>query len=238
MSTINITIPAYNEETILQTNILKLANFCDKNLNDDWFIVIVNNNSSDTTAEIGKKLVEQNPTKIKLLNLKQNGKGLAIAAGWQNFLADYYIFMDADLATDLQSLPILINKLKQKADIVIGSRRLLNSQVEKGWKRKIFSWGYANLAKFILKLNLKDFACGFKGVNQKIVQQIVPLIQNQEWFWDTELLYLSHQKGFLIQEIPVRWTEIPDKQRGNKLNVFSVTGKYLKAILILRIAAR
>lgn len=236
MATINITIPAYNEEVILQTNVLKLADFCNKHLTDNWFIVIVNNNSSDATAEIGKKTAEQNPTKIKLLNLKQNGKGLAIAAGWQNFPADYYIFMDADLATDLQSLPILINELKKETDLVIGSRRLPNSQVEKSWKRKIFSWGYANLAKFLLNLNLKDFACGFKGVNQKIKQQIVPQIKNQEWFWDTELLYLSHQKGFLIQEIPVRWTEIPDKKRGNRLNVFSVTWKYLRAILKLRIS--
>ena len=237
MSKINITIPAYNEEAVLKNNIINLASFCDTNLTDDWLIVIANNNSNDSTALIGENLIKQNP-KINLLNLTQKGKGLAIKAGWEIFSADYYVFMDADLATNLEALPRLIENLKQGNDVTIGSRKLKQSKTQRSPIRKIVGWGYREVIRILLNLKLTDFACGFKGINEKTKQTILPKIKDREWFFDTELLYLAQQQGLKIKEIPVQWTETPDLRRKNNLNVFSVGLKYLKAILICRITRR
>jgi len=232
MSVINITIPAFNEEAILKNNILKLANFCAKNLTDDWFIIVANNNSKDSTPKICEGL-NKNNSKIICLNLNKQGKGLAIQTGWQNWPADYYIFMDADLSTSLEGLPRLIAELKKNNDLVIGSRTLRESQTKRSLLRKIVSYTFRLIIRQSLKLKLTDFACGFKGASQKIIETIVPQIKNQEWFWDTELLYLANQNGLKIKEIPVQWTETPDIKRKNSLNIFSVSLKYLKAILLV-----
>ena len=225
MSRINITIPAYNEDATLKDNVFKLVDFCNKNLPDEWFITIVNNKSTDRTAKIGRELTKQNPQRIKYIETIQKGKGLAIKTGWQSFSADFYIFMDADLATNLEALPRLITELKNGPDIVSGSRKLKDSQTQRSLSRKVISKGCDWLIKHLLSLKLTDFACGFKGINKKTKERILPLIQNQEWFFDTELLYLANQKGLKIKEIPVQWTEIPDKRRKSSLNIFSVSLK-------------
>ncbi len=237
MTKINITIPAYNEETVLKNNALKLAKFCAQNIFDDWLIVISDNNSTDATPQICQNLTLQNH-KIKCLNLKQKGKGLAIKSGWKAFPADYYIFMDADLSTNLEALPQLLKELKNGADIATGSRLLKDSKTSRSFTRNLISRIFRIIVRLFLKLKLTDFACGFKGVNQTIITKIVPLTQNQEWFWDTEMLYLADKNGLKIKEIPVQWTETPDKKRQNSLNIFFVAYKYLKAISILRITRR
>ncbi len=223
---INITIPCYNEEKLLAKNMLLLFSFCQKNLTkDQWEIVIVNNNSTDKTAVIGKKLAE----KIKEINyifLPQKGKGRAIKAGWQAFPADIFIFMDADLATDLSALPRLIQEIKNKADLAIGSRFHPQSQTKRKLSRKIFSWGYSQLRKILLHSRLQDTPCGFKAINQKTWQTIVPLIQNQEWFFDSELVLLAEKKGFIIKEIPIKWEDLREKNDKSKIKVLPLIKEY------------
>lgn len=238
MSRLNITIPVFNEEAVLEDNILKLTDFCFKNLNDEWFIVIANNNSTDSSGQISENLANCLPKKIKFINASKKGKGLAIKTGWEKFDADYYIFMDADLATDLRALPELIKELKSGNDIAIGSRRLKGSKTTRSLLRQIVSFFYKIISRFVLNLDFSDLACGFKGITQNTQRQIIPNIKNQEWFFDTEMLYLANQNGLKIKEIPIQWTETPNKRRKNGLNIFSVSFKYLKAILILRITGR
>ncbi|MCX6778941.1 MAG: glycosyltransferase [Candidatus Magasanikbacteria bacterium] len=222
-----------NEEAVLKNNLLKLANFCTENLTDDWFIVIANNNSQDSTPKICAEMNKENK-KINCLNLDKQGKGLAIQTSWQTLPADYYIFMDADLSTNLEALPSLINELKKNNDIVIGSRTLEGSLAKRSFTRRLVSSAFRLIIRSTLSLKLTDFACGFKGVNQRIVEKVLPQINNQEWFWDTELLYLASKQGYRIKEIPVQWTETPDKNRKQSLNILSVSLKYLKAILLVR----
>ena len=119
---INITIPVLNEEEILEKNINEIYGFLKQNIFEPWFMVIVNNGSTDQTEKIAQKLAKTKPG-IRYLYLDKRGKGLAIRTSWKKFPADICSFMDADLSTDLSDFPNLILPLHQNFDLCIGSRR-------------------------------------------------------------------------------------------------------------------
>lgn len=229
-----VALPAYNEEVILEENTLKLYNFFKKNFTDDWQIVIADNNSSDHTGEIGKKL-EKNFKGIKYLYVPQKGKGRAIRAAWESADSDVYVFMDTDLATDLSALPALIYAVsEEKYDIAAGSRFHKNSKVQRSLFRKLVSRAYRLVLRLMLKTKIKDVPCGFKAVNRDVIENILPLVKNNEWFFDTEMMILAEQKNYRIKEIPIVWTEHKQSGRKSKVNFLRVSSNYLREIWRLK----
>jgi hypothetical protein len=99
--------------------------------------------------------------------------------------------------------------------------------VKKPFLRKILSFGYRIILHLLLDTKIKDFPCGFKAVNKKVVEQIIPLVKNDQFFFDSEMLYLAEQKDFKIKEIPVTWVE-PRLEGDSKVNLKSVSWRYFK----------
>jgi len=228
-----IAIPVYNEELILEKNIIKLFDFAKKNLVVDWQIVIADNGSTDKTAEIAKRLATRF-SKATYLFINQKGKGIAIKTAWQKNSADIYCFMDADLATDLSALPVLIAGITAGNDAVIGSRFHSQSTLKRSWVRKLISQGYRLILKIILGLKIKDAPCGFKAINNKIKENILPLVKNQEWFFDSELVILAEKQGYKIKEIPIKWQDFREGQDTSKVKTISLSWNYLKEVFKLR----
>ncbi len=226
---VSIVIPVFNEELILEKNILQLLKFCQKNISDPWQLIISDNQSTDATPTIAQALSAHHP-EIKYFYLSQRGKGLAVLSAWQNFPADIYLFMDADLSVDLSGLPALIGGIKAGADIVVGSRFASGSSVERAFVRRLISGFLRLILKILLGLKVQDAPCGFKAVNHRVVNQIVPQIKNQTWFFDTELIILAERAQLTIQEIPVVWQEIKNTNRRSKVGLFKVMAEYLKNI--------
>ena len=226
-----IVLPCLNEEKILEKNVLMLQKYLLENLRKyDWRIVIADNNSSDKTAEIGKNL-EIKYSRVYYFYLTKTGKGLAVLTVWQKFDSDIYVFMDADLSTDLSALRPLVESIdKEGNDVAVGSRYLKGSQVKRSFSRRMFSLGYRILLKLFFQLRVKDAPCGFKAVNKKIIQDIVPNVKNKQWFFDTEILVLAQKKKFKIKEIPVSWR---DHGTESRVRVFSLSWSYFKEIIKL-----
>ena len=177
-----IAIPVYNEELILEKNCLSLLNYCQNFFtNDNFKIVIADNNSNDNTSIISQKLSTDH-YEINYLFLPDKGKGLAWKKSFLNNEADIYLFMDADLAVDLSALKPLIENIKNGADLVLGSRFLKNSKVNRSLNRKIISMLWNILAKIILKTKITDLSCGFKAINQKVKENIISLIKDNSFF--------------------------------------------------------
>lgn len=236
MLLINLAIPIYNEELILAENTKKILDYLSdhNNLGFDWQIILADNASTDQTPIIGKKLAQQFPDKIKYLRLEQKGKGLAVKTAWQLFPANYYLFMDADLSTDLEALPRLLDELKNGVDVAIGSRYLPGSKINRSLLRTFISKTLRLIINTWLKLPLTDLPCGFKGVSRKIVDVLLPQVKNNEWFFDTELLYLAYQQKYNIKEIPVNWQETHNQKRKSRVGIFQVSWNYLKEIYKLK----
>ncbi|MFA6255221.1 MAG: glycosyltransferase [Patescibacteria group bacterium] len=228
-----IAIPAYNEESILEKSVLKLLAFCQQNLSDDWQIIIADNNSKDRTSVIGKDLAAKFPA-VKYLFVSQKGKGVAIKTAWRQDSADIYCFMDADLATDLAALPQLISGIKEGNDLVIGSRFHPKSKVVRSLGRKLTSQAYRLVLKIILALKINDAPCGFKAINQKVKENLLDLINNQQWFFDSELVILAEKKGYKIKEIPISWQDPREGTDKSRVNMLALSWNYFKEVLALR----
>lgn len=225
-----IVLPSYNESKILNANITQLVDFCRANLNGhDFKIVISDNNSKDNTKEVAMTLQAKYP-EVDYLFVPQQGKGNAISIPWLKWQDDFeiFVFMDADLATDLSALPKLITGIQAGNDLVIGSRNLPESQVKRTVFRQFFSFGYRLALKILLNTKVKDMPCGFKAVSQKVLKQIVPKIQEQTWFWDSELVYLAEKNSFKIKEVPVKWQEPRSGEDKSRVSFMQVSWLYLK----------
>lgn len=232
---ISIVIPVYNEEAIMNQTMKTLRDFCQKNLRDyDWRIVIADNNSTDDTAKIAKEMEKESAGKIFYKFIAQKGKGLAIKKSWESFESDIYIFMDADLATDLSAMPILIKEIENGNDIVIGSRFAKGSSAKRSIIRKVTSKIFSLITRSMFGLKIKDYPCGFKGANKNVIKNILPQVKNDQFFFDTELVIRSAASGIKIKEIPVIWQDRDRNKSKSNVNIIKVTKEYLRELKKLR----
>jgi len=229
MKTISLVIPVYNEEDVLENSVNKLYKYMDKNIEGDWKIIIANNASTDKTKEIADNLSKKLPN-VKAMHLSFKGRGNALKHAWSRHKADINAYCDVDLATDLNHLKELFDAVKQGNNIVIGNRYLDTSESNRTANRFVLSKGYIYLIKLFFKTNITDFQCGFKAIDSRIVDEIVPKIQNKEWFFDTELLILAESLGYKIKEIPVRWNENEE----TKVKIFKTVYSYVKNLIKLK----
>lgn len=225
-----ITLPTYNEEEIIKENSLKVLEFCQKNLKQGFKILIADNGSTDRTLEIAKEL-SADYKEIDYFHLKEKGRGRALKEAWKNDF-DVFIYMDADLSTNLKFLLLLIEEIKNGNDIVVGSRFLKGSKIERGFLREISSRFYNFLLKLFFNLKIKDAQCGFKAVNKKVVKNLLPKVENNGFFFDSELLIRAEKENYKIKEIPIEWKEA---KRKSKVNILKTTLNYLKEIIKLKI---
>jgi glycosyltransferase involved in cell wall biosynthesis len=209
--TVEIAIPVYNEEKELEKNIHTLYTFCKKNLAKyTWHITIADNASRDMTARIGEKLEKKFP-EISLYTLEQKGRGRAVKGVWNASKADFCVYMDLDLSTDLLHLPKLLQALEKGYDIAIGSRLTKGSHVEgRTFIRELTSRALNFFfIQFFFQTHFTDAQCGFKAVTRDVIKTLIPKIKDNEWFFDGELLIVGEKMGYKIYEEPVHWIDNP-----------------------------
>ncbi len=230
-------IPVHNEEKILKKNVTKLWNFLvEQNFNFDWEIIIIINGSNDNSLEIAKQLQKEYPNQIKVNHIIESGKGNAIKKSINSSKADVAIYMDVDLAVSLKNIPDLINPiLNDNYDLVIGSRLLINSKIDRSFIRELSSQSYNFLSKIILQHHFSDLQCGFKAIKVKKFQKISPFTTSKKWFFDTELITFAKLFKFKIKEIPVDWSENRYNDRKSKINLIQDSLKFIYNLLRLKI---
>src|SRR4030042_4743592 len=161
---LSLIIPAYNEEKIIADNLEKISNFL-KAKEYSWEIIVVNDGSKDNTAKIVEKICERDK-KIRTLSLNVNqGKGAAIRAGVLGAKGEYILFSDADLSVPINFVDSFLVTLEEGADVTIGSRRAVHSNIIKHQKllRESLGRAFTMLSKITTFTNISDFTCGFKG---------------------------------------------------------------------------
>jgi len=209
---VNITIPVFNEETRLQRSIPKLHSFLSEHCRFEFEIVIADNASTDRTLEIACSFSEAHPT-VRAVHLDQKGRGRALKNVWCETQAEVLSYMDVDLSTDLYAFPPLIEGLVSGGfDVAIGSRLLKPSLTTRGFKREIISRGYNRLIKLLFHTQFSDAQCGFKAITRPAASGLLPLVEDNEWFMDTELLVLAERLGYRIFDLPVRWVDDSDSR--------------------------
>jgi glycosyltransferase involved in cell wall biosynthesis len=209
---VDILLPVYNEEHILEKSVTILRDFLMKNLHDfRWVISIGDNASTDRTLEKARQLADRYQD-VRALHLDRKGRGRMVKYAWSKSEAQILCYMDIDLSTDLEALPPLIQAIAAGNDVAIGSRQYKGSVVERSLKREVISQGYIFILKMLLGFPFTDAQCGFKSMSKKAVNELFPLIVDDEWFFDTELLFLAFKLGYKVKELSVRWIEDTDSR--------------------------
>lgn len=233
---INLTLPVHNEEAVLEKKVNELVYFLrQKPYSKDLFLVLSNNGSTDATGVLCDKFAQKNEIRVIHYYIPLAGKGRAVKKAWQAYPADQYWFMDADLSTRLEHLDSLYSLLQEGAnDIVIGSRLARGAKVKRSLKREFVSRGYAFWLDLLFNKQFSDAQCGFKGVNDKVVKGLLPLVRSNDFFFDTELLVLAQQKGYRIKELPVEWVEGKD----SKVRLYKAIPRFFRSSFELYIRVK
>ncbi len=207
---VDIIIPVYNEERILEKNVKILNNFIkEKEVSYDYKIIIADNKSIDNTQNISKRLSKEY-LDVEYIYIPKKGRGIALKTAWMLSKADVVCFLDADLSADLEALLKMINEIFNGWDACVGSRFVKGSIVERCLKREITSRGYNFFLKILFLKKFTDAQCGFKVFKGEVIRKILPIINDEKWFFDTELLLRLERKGYKIKDFPYKYMEDPN----------------------------
>jgi glycosyltransferase involved in cell wall biosynthesis len=232
--TVDVVIPVYNEERALPDSVARLTERLERDVPYDWRVIIADNASVDRTPEVGRHLAEVD-ARVRYLRLEQKGRGRALKKAWLDSDADVMSYMDVDLSTNLDAfLPLVRSIAEGGYDIAIGSRLLRGARVTRQWKREFISRSYNVMvwAMFPRK-GFSDAQCGFKAISRRAADHLLPMIHNNEWFFDSELLLRAGQHGYRIFEVPVEWIEDLD----SRVNIRKTALEDVRGLIRVRLTA-
>jgi glycosyltransferase involved in cell wall biosynthesis len=209
---VEIVIPVYNEERTLEASIVRLHDYLSAYFPLSWVVTVADNASQDRTWGIACRLTNE-LDRVQAIRLQEKGRGRALRAAWLASDAPVVAYMDVDLSTDLDAfLPLVAPLLSGHSDVAIGTRLARGARVVRGPKREIISRLYNLLLKATLGNGFSDAQCGFKAVRGDVAKRLVPIVEDNGWFFDTELLVLAEHYDLRIHEVAVDWVDDPDSR--------------------------
>jgi glycosyltransferase involved in cell wall biosynthesis len=239
-SSLTIIIPAYNERSRLPATLERIIEYMKTTEWADWEIVVVDDGSSDGTAEVAEAVHLTDPRVRVLRNPGNCGKGYAVRHGMLDSKMDWRLLTDADLSAPIEELEKLWNAVKDgHAAVAIGSRALDRSLI--GVHQPGFRETAGKLFNFVMQafigLQIRDTQCGFKLFRGDLAQQVFERQHIHRFGFDVEALFLARKLGARIAEIPVRWNHVEGSKVGMlngaqsfldliKIRWYQLTGKY------------
>ncbi|HTU86313.1 MAG TPA: dolichyl-phosphate beta-glucosyltransferase [Solirubrobacteraceae bacterium] len=209
---VEIVIPVYNEHLALEGSVRMLHAYLSTAFPFSWQITIVDNASTDGTLQVARRLMYELP-EVGAMHLPAKGRGRALRIAWSASHAKVLAYMDVDLSTDLTALlPLVAPLMSGHSDLAIGTRLHRAARVRRSAKRELISRSYNRLLRLVLRARFSDAQCGFKAIRADAAHELLPLVADQEWFFDTELLVVAQRHGLRIHEVPVDWVEDLDSR--------------------------
>lgn len=205
-STYSFIVPAYNESERLAFSLPKILDYVrQQELPSE--IIVVNDGSTDNTAEVVRRFMAVNPDVRLVENPGNRGKGYSVRNGMLHATGDVMLFTDADLSSPIHEADKLFAAIRQGADVAIGSRWLQRElQTERQpWYRQLYGRLFNFALRVVLGLKYRDTQCGFKAFTRRAVQTIFTRQRVERWGFDPELLFLADKFEFRTAEVPVEW---------------------------------
>jgi glycosyltransferase involved in cell wall biosynthesis len=209
---VEVVLPVHNEEATLAASVAELSDYLSRFFPFRWRITVADNASTDGTPVVAAALAREEP-RLRVLDLPIKGRGAALRAAWSTSDADVLSYMDVDLSTNLNSfLPLVAPLLSGHSDVAIGTRLRRSASVRRQLKREVLSRGYNGLVRLLFANAFSDAQCGFKALRADAAHRLLPLLEDDGWFFDTELLLHAERAGLRIHEVPVDWIEDLDSR--------------------------
>ena len=209
---VEVVVPVHNEQHVLETSIWRLHGYLTVSFPFSFRITIADNASADATWLLAKRLAEQLPG-VWAVHVPQKGRGRALRQVWSASDAAVVAYMDVDLSTGLEALlPLVAPLVSGHSDLAIGTHLANGAAVVRGSKRELVSRCYNLLLRATMRARFSDAQCGFKAGRTEAVKALLPAVEDQAWFFDTELLLAAQRGGLRIHEVPVDWVEDTDSR--------------------------
>ena len=209
---LDVVVPVYNEEHTLGPCVRRLHEHLVTTFPYPFRITVADNASTDDTLAVAHALAGQLPA-VRVVHLTEKGRGRALRQVWLESEAPILAYTDVDLSTDLDGLwPLLAPLMSGHSDLAIGTRLHRDARVVRGVKREFVSRCYNLVLHAAVGARFSDAQCGFKAIRADVAHELLPLVEDTTWFFDTELLVLAERCGLRIHEVPVDWYDDPDSR--------------------------
>jgi glycosyltransferase involved in cell wall biosynthesis len=213
---VSVVLPAYNEVDFLESAVTKVGQAL-RESGYSYEIIIAEDGSTDGTDKKAAALAQSIPFVRHIHREKRLGRGTALNNAFRQSSGEVLVYMDLDLATDLQYLKPLVEALTVEGyDFATGSRMLPQSRAERTFSRNMSSKTYNYLVRHMLGSKLRDHQCGFKAFKREPLFELLGDVEATHWFWDTEVMVRGYRHGYKIKEIAVEWKS----GHGTKVNLF------------------
>lgn len=214
LDTVSLVVPAYNEQELLPGHLLRMLDYC---ATRPWRaeILVVDDGSTDATAELVSELAERHP-EIRLLSSPENhGKGHAVRQGILAARGGVRGFTDADGSTPVDELDRLLTAIREGASVAIGSRARRDGArpVRAHLHRKLLGRAFNLVLRLLLGLvdrdgrPIADTQCGFKWFTAAAAEDIFRRSVEDGFAFDVEVLWLANRLELPIAEVPVEWAD-------------------------------
>jgi len=204
--TYSIVIPAYNESARIPATLQSVVD-CIRQRGWSAEVVVVNDGSSDSTADVVRAFAAANPEVRLLENPGNRGKGYSVRSGMLQAHGEVVLFSDADLSAPIEEADGLFAAIAAGADIAIGSRWLETKRqtIRQPFYRQFFGRCFNGVTRFVMGLKFADTQCGFKAFTRAAAQTVFQLQTIERWGFDPEILFIARKRGYRIDEVPVSW---------------------------------
>jgi glycosyltransferase involved in cell wall biosynthesis len=164
---VSVVLPAYNEASKLESTVNQVTHALDE-FTHSYEVIIAEDGSTDGTDRVAAKLAEKYPFVKHLHGEKRLGRGAALKKAFKQSHAEIQVYMDLDLATNLEHLKALVDAVDSEGyDFATGSRLLPESSVKRSRTRNVASKTYNFMVQRLLGSKVKDHQCGFKAFRRE-----------------------------------------------------------------------
>jgi len=229
---LSIVIPAYNEEQRLPKTLDSIFSYV-KSRPYLVEIIVVDDGSSDQTAEVVITCRQKYPELRLLSNTQNRGKGFSVRHGMLEARGEIALFSDADLSTPIEEADKLLAAMRENGyDAAIGSRAVDRSLIEvhQSLIREQAGILFNRLVRWIMGIEFSDTQCGFKAFRRERTRIIFKQQRIERFGFDPEILFLAKRNGLRVAEIPVRWSHDVE----TKVNVASDGIRMFLDLLLIR----
>jgi dolichyl-phosphate beta-glucosyltransferase len=205
---LSIIIPAYNEAKRLPASLQNLYSYL-SNWRDRVEVIVVDNGSTDATAELVRKLAAKWP-QLRLLQIAERGKGRAVRAGLLDARGDFSFFCDADFSMPVAEIAKFLPPELPDVEVAIGVREGPNAhRFGEPLARHLMGRIFNLLVRGLVLPGIQDSQCGFKCLRADIGRQLAVAQTIPGWAFDVEMLVVARRLGYHIVQIPIDWHYVP-----------------------------
>ena len=227
---VSVVLPAYNEESTIEQTVLVTLETLESFLPAGSFEVIVaEDGCEDRTPEIADRLAGEHAAVRHFHSDERLGRGGALERAFEAARGQTLVYFDTDLATDMRHLEELVESVRSgEYDLASGSRWMPGNVADRPAKRDVASRGFNGLVRLFLRSDLQDHQCGFKAFDRDALFDLLDDVEDEHWFWDTEVLVRAQRRGYRVKEFPVDWEPKGDTKVDLVRDVFGMGSQILR----------